>query len=460
MAVFASEAFTASDGTNLTAGGNWTRGGWITSGDFLIASNRGYQSGGTQVDMYHSTAPGGADYSVSVDLHYLADATNAGGGVLGRVDTASGTGTYYMARINRVSATSGNWQLYKRVSGTFTQLGSNASQTVAAGNSYNLKLAMAGSSISVYDEGGGSPTIGPITDSSITAAGRPGLRGNVNTLSTSGYHFDNWQAEEASGGGTDLAHDNASHAHTADSLALTTSTALAIADAAHGHAAEQITLGTAGSAALIVADASHAHTAGAAPLSTASVLALADAQHAHAADAVALSVHSSLIVDQALHDHAAEMITLGVAGADTLSIGSAAHSHVAAALAITSASQLAVADALHSQAVDGLVLSAASVLALQDALHAHAADQPDLSDAPALLIADALHAHTSDGLQLVVDAWLLLQGATHGHAAGLVVLVPSGAQLVGTVGYAAALPGRSWKTAATAVQRVAKWGDR
>lgn len=94
--------------------------------------------------------------------------------------------------------------------------------------------------------------------------------------------------EVAAGAAVDLVVADASHAHAADNLALTSSTALATANAAHAHAADNLALTSA--TALVAADVLHAHSADGIVLSTAVDLAVADALHAHAADNVVLLV--------------------------------------------------------------------------------------------------------------------------------------------------------------------------
>ena len=208
----------------------------------------------------------------------------------------------------------------------------------------------------------------------------------------------------SAGGSVSLIVADATHGHTADGLALTSSTALSVAEATHAHAADNITL--------VVG----------------SVLAIAEASHAHTADSLTLTAASALAVADAAHSHAADNITLSVAGATSLTVADALHSHAADALALTSAHALIVADATHGHTVDGLTLTAASVLAIQEALHAHAADNVtlDASGAVNLLLADGLHAHTADGVALTVAAWLTVADALHGHAADNVVLTFGG----------------------------------
>lgn len=139
-----------------------------------------------------------------------------------------------------------------------------------------------------------------------------------------------WLPDAAGGGSAaDLTIADASHAHAADNLALTTASSLTVADATHAHAADNLALTTASS--LTVADAAHAHTADNLALTTASILTVADAAHAQAADNLGLSL----------------------GGSPTLTVADAAHAHTA----------------------DALSLSAQLALAVQDALHAHTSDQ-------------------------------------------------------------------------------------
>lgn len=235
----------------------------------------------------------------------------------------------------------------------------------------------------------------------------------------------------AAGGGTSLTLADASHAHAADNVVLTTATTLAVADCTHAHAVDSITLTV--DSLLAVADATHSHAADNIVLVAGSVLTVADATHTHAADALALTTASTLAVAEATHAHAADNVTLSIAGATNLAVADATHAHMADALVLTSAHALIVAEATHGHTIDGLTLTAASVLAIQEALHAHAADgiTLDASGAPTLLLADALHAHTADGMALTVDAWLVVADARHVHRADNVALTIPGAYIEG-----------------------------
>lgn len=145
-----------------------------------------------------------------------------------------------------------------------------------------------------------------------------------------------WVPVSAAGGATSLTLSDAAHAHTADSLTLTTSTTLAIADATHGHSADGL------------------------GLTTAADLAVQDATHAHAADAPALSTDSTLAIADASHAHAADNLTLEALTGTTLVIQDAAHAHASDAPDLTLQSWLAIADAWHAHAADSLTLEAPS----------------------------------------------------------------------------------------------------
>lgn len=130
--------------------------------------------------------------------------------------------------------------------------------------------------------------------------------------------------------------------------------------AAYGSQTVTITLGA---AALVVQDATHAHAADSLTLSTQAVLAVADATHGHAADALVLTTSSTLVVQDATHAHAADGITFTVGGT-SLTAADAIHAHAADALAFTLDSWLAVADARHVHRVDNVVLTLPSTGAM------------------------------------------------------------------------------------------------
>ena len=113
------------------------------------------------------------------------------------VSTAANT--FYMARYWGDSSDS--WQLYSAVAGSFTLLGSSA-QALTDETAYNVKLEMIGTAIKLYKEGSSTPLISA-TDSSITAAGKAGVRlisGATVPSDNTGIHIDNFSADDVVGG--------------------------------------------------------------------------------------------------------------------------------------------------------------------------------------------------------------------------------------------------------------------
>lgn len=164
----------------------------------------------------------------------------------------------------------------------------------------------------------------------------------------------------------------------------------------------RVPVGFAAAPSLTVADASHAHSADSLTLTTSSTLAIQDATHAHTADALSLTTQSALTVADATHAHAVDNVVLADTGSASLSIADALHSHTAGGLTLTTESALAIADALHAHAADGLTLSTGTSLLIAEALHAHTADGLDLTVDAYLVVADSAHGHTVDALVLTL----------------------------------------------------------
>jgi hypothetical protein len=201
MTVIAADAFAgSSDGDTLPDhDANWVNHPGAGNG-FRITNDERARGNGTNCVIYRAETPPSADYSVKADI-YVAGAGVSGNapGVCARMDTSALT--YYEARLAFSSGSSANWQLYKRVAGTYTQLGSNVAQTVSTSTSYAVELRVNGSAIELYKLGEGSAAISA-TDSAITAAGKAGLRDNAASTNTTGYHYDNFLAETLGGGDT------------------------------------------------------------------------------------------------------------------------------------------------------------------------------------------------------------------------------------------------------------------
>lgn len=193
MAQFASDAFTGTDGTELSVhDAAWSLAFSTNSNTAALIGNRvrRVSTGSTSsIARYvHSGSPASADYSVSL-TYRVVTATNEFTGVTGRSSEVAET--FYMARYINSSAL---WQLYKFVTGTATLLGS-FSQTLTVDTDYVLTLRMIGTTISLEVDGVERVSV---TDSDISDAGKAGIRfaGAVNASDTTGYHFDNFSADD------------------------------------------------------------------------------------------------------------------------------------------------------------------------------------------------------------------------------------------------------------------------
>lgn len=188
MATIVSSSFTAADSTALAGFEDWTAHPLTDDSSFppRIMSNRlGVATGTNNRLWYRNTAPGTADYSVKTNIYRNAS-NNGNGGVCARLDATAST--FYHLRFTGTAL-----QLYKFVAGAATQLGSSYTITPAVGSTNEIELVCDGTSIS--GKLNGTTVIGPITDSSITAAGYAGFR-----LSTPYLELDDFGADTLASG--------------------------------------------------------------------------------------------------------------------------------------------------------------------------------------------------------------------------------------------------------------------
>lgn len=192
--VFASDAFTDTNGTTLqshtpTGGGTWTKHPAATS-DASIHNNMVHNDNSGNAGLYyHSGTPAAADYDVEADVVMKSDNNVSTAGVCGRVHATNQD--LYMARY---TTNGNNWQLFKAVGGTFTQLGSNFGQTLTVDQAYRVKLEMRGTAIKLYVDGVERASA---TDSAVTATGKAGLRVQQAATSAVGLQLDNFAATDA-----------------------------------------------------------------------------------------------------------------------------------------------------------------------------------------------------------------------------------------------------------------------
>lgn len=181
----------------------------------------------------------------------------------------------------------------------------------------------------------------------------------------------------------------------------------------------------AGATPLTVQEATHAHTADNLALTQHNILAIQEALHAHAGDNVALTQHHLLTIAGALHAHSADNLTLST-GAVALVIQDSSHAQAADNLGLTQHHVLAIAEAAHAHVADNLGLTQHNVLAVQDSTHAHTADNLVLVQHHVLVIQESSHGLASDEPTFTQHHLLVIQDATSGQVAEVVDLSDGG----------------------------------
>jgi len=242
--------------------------------------------------------------------------------------------------------------------------------------------------------------------------------GNVAAVTVGTMASDYWRTLTLAllpdaGGTPTLVVADATHAHSADNVALTQHNALVVDDALQAHTVDAVALVQHN--LLAVAETLHGHTVDNVTLTVGAGLVVADALQAHTVDNVDLTQHNVLAVDDALHAHSADNVTLTAAGG--LTVQDALHGHTVDNVALTQHNVLAVDDALHGHTVDELGLTQHNTLAVADAVQAHTADAVVLSQHVVLVVAEAVHAHTVDAVALTQHNVLTVADAFHAHLA-------------------------------------------
>lgn len=189
---FANDTFTGSDTTSITAhtsdsGHSWTKNtSSVGSYDLQINGNEINPTSASSVMAWYSSAvPASADYSVSIRWG-CGSTANVSLMPVARL-TTSGL-SFYGARYS-----SATWYLYKWVGGSFTEI-TTAAET--AGNTpttatRKITIKCTGTTIQVLVD---DASVISVTDSSITAAGRPGIGAFYSDVSTS-FTQDDWDAQ-------------------------------------------------------------------------------------------------------------------------------------------------------------------------------------------------------------------------------------------------------------------------
>lgn len=111
-----------------------------------------------------------ADGSVSCNMNYASDA--------GLVLRLQDNNNYYVATINdggSMTSPQNTVRIYKRVGGAFTQLGTDVTISFSRNTNHDFKFTASGTSLEVHFDG---VSILSVTDSSLSAAGKAGMRHN------------------------------------------------------------------------------------------------------------------------------------------------------------------------------------------------------------------------------------------------------------------------------------------
>ncbi len=186
--IFAQSEFSGTDWAPLTSISP-TKGGPVVnhpneSGSWYLYGNRALCR--TAGLVYWSGTPASADYSVTADI--IIKSSIGSTGVAGRISTTERT--YYTAYIDQTTA---KVVLAKRVAGTITTL--NVSAGTYGIGTWSLTLDMVGTTIRALV---GGTAVVTVTDASITAAGKAGIRAPVVSDAATGKHVDTFVATDTS----------------------------------------------------------------------------------------------------------------------------------------------------------------------------------------------------------------------------------------------------------------------
>jgi hypothetical protein len=195
MTVFVNDTFTDASGTALSShagelGATWTRNTFYPTGSMVISdAGRARKSNTANALYYAGGIPAVADYDVEADLVQRSDA-DAQAGIVGRYSTTQDQGYLWL----HINVGTPGWQLFKAVAGTFTQLGASINHTLTTDQAYRARLEMRGVTIKGYVDGVEQISA---SDSSVTSAGRAGMRANnITATNTTNYHLDNFTATD------------------------------------------------------------------------------------------------------------------------------------------------------------------------------------------------------------------------------------------------------------------------
>lgn len=200
MTQFVNDTFSDTNGTLLTAhtagGANWAK---VTSPPASVPTiNSNRVAGNNATTAYGiwtaDNTPPSADYFVEGVIH----CNTLQGGSAGFAARMSGSATGYVVLYDVAST---QWQLYRSVSGSFTAIGTNYTQSLSAATSYTVRIEVSGTgatvTITVYVDGVSRITYSDTNANRITAANKVGVWFNVTSGATQGLSIDSIVGDDA-----------------------------------------------------------------------------------------------------------------------------------------------------------------------------------------------------------------------------------------------------------------------
>lgn len=140
--------------------------GWQT-GNFRLRHNGAVAGTGHYLS---SGSPASADHWARATILVLSVPSASGGGIGITLRTDATCANFYLVQYNYTATA---WQLFKKVAGVFTQLGSDVAQTLTVGPAYELYFSIVGTQIDFTVDGVSKFST---TDSAVSATGKIGLR--------------------------------------------------------------------------------------------------------------------------------------------------------------------------------------------------------------------------------------------------------------------------------------------
>lgn len=208
MAVFVSDSFTEASDVDVLShtgeiGASYSAhpdAGYTASFTLDSATGRIFAVGSEAY--YASGVPPSPDYYVEAPF-FLHTAASQNIAICARMDTS--VNTMYIVRLNNGTT----WEMRSIIAGTPLTIGSSIQQVPSVGGSSLGRFILNGNQLSFLANG--LEVISPITDNSITSAGRVGFRNAGTATATTGAHLSSIEAGTLNGGSSQLPYFGGGH---------------------------------------------------------------------------------------------------------------------------------------------------------------------------------------------------------------------------------------------------------